>query len=121
MNKRKEGKKSKSEKHPENAYGSSDKVFLGEIKKEIEELDKELGMKYEKDDLCFSSESEESKKNSLEISISSEFSVPESPLNSLNNQESKKSMKKTQILKLQKKIEEHQNLGKKTREKELEK
>lgn len=60
----------------------SDKDFLGVVKREIEELDKELSGKRnnkdcEVDDLRLSSESDEIKHGSLEVSLSSEFSISE--------------------------------------------
>ena len=103
---------------------NQDKLFLGVVRKEIEELDKELGTKHEKDDLCISSESEESKRSSLEISFCSELSVAESPLKTSEiTQEVKKNhQKKSQSGRSYKQTENNpRQANEKSREKELEK
>ena len=58
---------------------NTDKIFLGEVKREIEELDRELCKKKELDDLSFSSESEKINKSSFELSLSSDFSTFDTP------------------------------------------
>ena len=64
----------KKGKNPENP--ELDKDFLSAIRKEIEELDRELKRKSEENELEFSSDSERTVKSSQELS--SEFSISES-------------------------------------------